>query len=76
MKQGFYFSSLLKCVILVIYNSSLARFDIYEVLSSTSLRLLGQAATSSIIVNRAQFIMPFDHFPTFDELNNLPELFI
>lgn len=76
MKQGFYFSSLLKCVILVIYNSSLAKFDVYEVLSPTSIRLLGNTATESYILNKAQFIMPFDHYPTFDELNNLPELFI
>ena len=76
MKLGFYYSPLFNCIILVIRNSSLGNFDIYEILSPTSIRLLGQVAGVSMILVRSQFIMSFDHYPTFDELSNLPELFI
>lgn len=76
MKLGFYYSPIFKCIILVIRNSSLGNFDMYEILSSTSIRLLGQVTGVSMILARSRFIMPFDHYPTFDELSNLPELFI
>ncbi len=75
MRQGFYDSRILNCVVLYLYNTSLGEYQIYSV-CKTGARLLGAATRDSVIYKRATFLMSFNHYPSLEELQQYPELFI
>lgn len=70
MTQGFYTHTIYN-LILYIKNYNLNTFEAYEVNSNMTLRRIKYFFASLL-----KFLMPFDHYPSLEELQQLPELFI
>lgn len=74
--EGFYDHRSLPGLYLLLYNNSMDNFDVYHVSSSSSIKPATTTHKESVLWKRANFIMPFDHYPSLEELQQLPELFI
>lgn len=76
MKQGFYYIKEFDTLILVIRNTNLNRYLFYKIYSPTNIGRPFDINPNSVFVRYSEFLIPFDHYPTFEELEQFPELFI